>query len=241
MQDGSVSPIRSFFRNKWVLLSLAIDIIIVIFIIVISINKAAETAIINFDVTPVDATITINGRGGYENKGQPIEGNRNSDRSYSLKPGTYEIQISHPDLDTKTFNLNLESNTNTTITTFLSKDGDFSFYTLRDNLSSFNRLAEIASAEDNQTTDHDTSAETFIANFQRNYDFYSDGLPLIYAERDDNGKTTKYISVRAGYNCNITLCLQTTVYDENDEAIVNSLIEGAGFNVEDFEIEYRTY
>ena len=170
-----------------------------------------------------------------------MNGGQYSNGSYHITPGIYEVHISHPDLDTKTFTVDLTHSDAASITTFLHQEDNFNFYKIRDNLDSFFNLADIASAGYNQTTDHDTSAEAFITNFQRNYDFYSDGLPLIYAEHDENGKTTKYISVRAGHNCNITLCLQTTVYDESDETIVNSLIEGAGFNVEDFEIEYRTY
>lgn len=241
MQDGSVSPVGRFFRNKWVWLILAIDIAVVIFIIVISVNKAAETAIINFNIAPVDATITVNGKGGYENIGQPIEGDRNSDRSYSFKPGNYEIQISHPDLDTKTFNLNLEPNTNTTITTFLSKDNGFYFYTLKDNLGAFYRLAEIASAGDNQTTDHDTSAEAFITNFQEQYNLYTTELPVAYSEYNEKGELIKYVTVRAGAGCAITLCLEATIFDKNDKNIALKLLEEAGFNVEDFEIEYKIY
>ena len=241
MQDGSVTPIGSFFRNKWVRLILVIDVIIIIIIVAILAKKTTETAVVSFNVTPINANITVNGSGGYENTGQPIEDGKNSGRSYSFAPGTYEIQISHSDLDAKTFIVNLEPNSNTTITAFLSKDGDFYFYTLRDNLSSFNRLASIASKGDNQTTDHDTSAEEFITRFQRDYKLYSTQLPATYSEYDANDELAKYISVNKSDKCNITLCLKALMNSEDDKPLVDSLLQGKGFNLKDFEIEYKVF
>ena len=188
-------------------------------------------AYISFNVAPVDAKITINGSGDYKNDGQ----------AYSLTPGTYEVRISHAELDAKTFVVNLESEYNTVITTFLSKDGDFYFYTLKNNYGSFYKLASIASVEDNQTTDNDTSAEEFIARFQRDNYLYSTQLPATYSEYNDEGKLTKYISVRKSYNCLVTLCLEAIIPNEEDKKIAESLLQGKGFNLEDFEIEYRTH
>ena len=167
MQEGDISLVGKFFRNKWVILTLFINVVIIIFIIIIIINKATQTAVLNFTITPVDATITVNGSGGYENTGQALENDQNSGRFYSFTPGTYEIQISHPDLDTKIITVDLKPNSNTTVTTFLSKDNDLYFYTLKDNSGSFYRLVSIASASNNQTTDHDTSAESFISQQER--------------------------------------------------------------------------
>lgn len=234
MQDGSVSPIGNFFRNKWVRIILATDVLAIILIVAFSINKATQTAVLSFNVAPVDATITINGNGSYKNNGE----------AYFFTPGTYDIQISHPSLDTKTFTADLSPDHNTTISTFLSKDNDFYFYTLRDNFSSFERLAEIASAKKNQTTDQDTSAENFIARFKRNYALYQTELPIEYMEYNfsTNGQSLeKDITVRANYDCDATLCLQALVVGTDDKKFVNSLIEEKGFNLEDVEIEYKIY
>ena len=235
MQDGSMSPIKAFFRNKWVRLILILDLIAIIFIIALVINNATKTAVINFMVTPVDATITINGRDGYRNGGE----------AYSFAPGTYEVQISHPDLDSKTFVLNLEANHNVTVSTFLSQNGSFEFYELRDNLSSFEMLAQVASAGNNQTIDQDTSAEAFITNFQKNYNLYSTALPITYSEYDydEYGREvlSKYITIRESYDCNVTLCLETAISNEDEKNQAKELLENAGFNIEDFEIEYRVY
>ena len=197
----------------------------------LSINKATETATINFNIVPADATVTINGSGDYKNNGP----------AYSFFPGTYEVQISHPDLDTKTLTINLEPNSNLTVTTFLSKDNNFYYYTLYGNYGNFYKLASIASAQDNQTTDNDTSAETFIKKYQEQYDLYTTELPVTYSEFTSKGSLSKYITVRKGYNCKRTLCLSATIFDENDKEKVAELLRTKKFNVEDFEIEYNIY
>lgn len=241
MQDGSLSPVGKFFHNKWVWLVGAIDIIIIIIIIAISIDEAAKTATISFNIAPIDATITVNGSGGYKNSGEALDSNNNSGEVYSFRPGTYEIQISHADLDTKTFIVDLEPNSNITITTFLSKDGDFYYYTLKNNYGSFYRLASMASADDNQTTDHDTSAADFVADFKRNDELYHTQIPASYAERDKDGNLEKYVSIIKSDNCAITLCLIATISNDSEKPLVESLLQGKGFNVEDFEIEYKYY
>lgn len=238
MQEGNLSPVGKFFRNKWVWLTIAIDIIALVIIISIYVAKASATATISFNVAPIDAIITINGSNDYKNNGQ----------AYSLASGTYEIQISHADLDSKTFTINLEANHNTEIVTFLSKDGDFSYYTLKDNFGSFYRLADIASAKNNQTTDHDTSAEDFIAVFQKNYDFMLKNLPivdkvpskyganygthyqydtLVIKKADDLGECTK------------TLCLYITDTTGEKKEFALSIIRNFGLNPDDFQIIYK--
>ncbi len=229
MQDGSVTPIGNFFRNKWVRLILIIDVLIIIGVIAIIIYNSTKTAIIDFTVAPVDSTITVNGDSSYNNG------------SFQFHPGSYEVVISHDGLDSKTFNIELQANNNAAVTTFLAKDGNFDFYELKDNYPSYLMLERIASSSDNQTTDHDTSAEEFIADFQRNYKLYSTELPVTYSEYGDDGKLSKYISVRANHDCIITLCLRAIIRSESDEALVDAMLIGAGFNLEDFEIEYKTY
>ncbi len=200
----------------------------------LSINKATETATINFNIVPADATVTINGSGDYKNNGP----------AYSFLPGTYEVQISHPDLDTKILTINLEPNSNLTVTTFLSKDNNFYYYTLYGNYGNFYKLASIASAQDNQTTDNDTSAETFISNYQQQYRLYKTELPIEYRESTGFGANLlilKNITIREGYNCAITLCVQALIVGTDSKEFINSLLEEKGFNIEDLEIEYKFY
>lgn len=229
MHDGHLSLLGSFFRNKWVRVVVVLNIVIIILIIALCIDKARKTAVLSFDISPIDVSIEVNGHSGYENSGQV----------YYFVPGTYEVRLSHDGLDAKTFVVELESSHNTTITTFLSKEDDFYYYTLRDNLSSFEKLAQIASVENNQTLDHDTSAEDFIIDYQRNYRLYMTQLPVTYTDYDDKGKLVRYVAVRGSDSCDVTLCLEAVVFDENDKQIAKSLLEGKGFNMKDFEIKYE--
>ena len=229
MQDGSVSPIGSFFRNKWVRLILIVDILAIIGIIAIIIYNLTKNSIINFTIAPIDATITVNGNSSYHNG------------SYQFHPGTYEVVIYHDGLNSKTFTVELQDNSNAAITTFLSGSDNFDFYRLKDNYSSYLALERIAAASDNQTTDHDTSAEEFIADFRRNYNLYSTQLPATYSEYDDNNELVKYISVNKSDKCDVTLCIKALMNSESDRTLADSLLQGKGFNLEDFEIEYKVF
>ena len=233
-----MSPIKAFFRNKWVRLILILDLIAIIFIIALVINNATKTAVINFMVTPVDATITINGRDGYRNGGE----------AYSFAPGTYEVQISHPDLDSKTFVLNLEANHNVTVSTFLSQNGSFEFYELRDNLSSFEMLAQVASAGNNQTIDQDTSAEAFITNFQKNYNLYLTELPIVDQTPSkygmEYGVNYEYdtLTIQDGDSlseCNKTICFYITDTSGEKEQFALSVIEKFGFDKNLYQTVYE--
>lgn len=62
--DESVSPVRQFFRHKWVRLILALDVVAIVAVVGILIWNATKTATINFSVAPIDASIQIGGLGG---------------------------------------------------------------------------------------------------------------------------------------------------------------------------------
>lgn len=229
MQDGSVAPIKAFFRNKWVILTLIFDVALIIFTAVLAIMDANKESVITFNIVPSNAQIAVNGKSGYSNG------------SYRFLPGVYEITVSYPDLNTKTFTTELKKHDIATITTYLHQDGNFDYYRLRENLGDFITLSQIAAVGYNQTTDQDASAESFIADFQKNYELYSSVLPVTYSEYDNNGKLIKYLSARASYSCDITLCLKANIYNTDDKALINAMLADAGFNVEDFEIEYKIY
>lgn len=232
MQDGSVSPIGAFFRNKWVRLILVLDAIAIICIVVALIIDSTKQSIITFNVVPADSQISLNGKSGYSNG------------SYRLVPGIYNVEISHEGLDTKKFKVDLEKDGISAIVTFLHQGENFDFYTLRDNIGDYLSLAEIASAEYNQTTDQDISAEGFITEFQKNYDLYSAQLPIEYRESEGYGANLsilKNITIRADYDCDVTLCVEALMVGTDSRGFVNSLLQEKGFNVEDFEIEYKIY
>lgn len=233
MQNEGVSPLKAFFQNRWVRLVLLVDLVVIIAIAIVLVIDSNKKSTINFNVVPSSSQIIVNGNDRYSNG------------TFRLAPGVYEIQISHPDLDAKTFTIDLEKHDAATIMTFLSQNGNFDFYELRDNLSDYFALSEIASAGSNQTTDQDTSAEEFISTFQKDYNLYSTALPVTHSEyaTDERGKPylANYISIRANYDCAKTLCLEAVLSKEADRPMINSLLKEAGFNVEDFEIEYRFY
>ena len=228
--DGSVSPARAFLRNKWVRLILIIDSVIVIAVIGIIIWNATKTATINFSVAPIDAKIQLNGQGEYYNG------------SYKLHPGNYTVSISHDGLVTKTFDLELKSGYDTTVTAFLTgENNNLEFYTLKDNFDSFQKLAQIAGKGNNSTTDQDTSAESFIQNFQQAYALWQSELPIRYAVHGEYGYLVKDVTIRASYDCTLYLCIEALMRGTEDKNLISSLLEEKGFNVEEYEIKYKIY
>lgn len=231
--DVILSPVQIFFRNKWVRLFLVVDIILIFALIGVFVWQTTKTSTISFNITPLDSTISINGKNNYSN-GQ-----------FSITPGTYEITISHDGLESKKLNATIEPKQIFSLSTFLSdKEKTFDFYKLRTNYMSYKKLEEIASSENNITTDHDTSAEQFIQKFQENYSAFSTKLPIDYYESKGYGQTLeilKNITFKAKYDCNNTLCIQALVVGSDSEDYVNKILEEKGFNVEDFEIEYKFY
>ena len=231
--DGSISPVRVFFRSKWVRIILIIDILAVIVVIGVLIWNATKTATINFNVAPIDAKIQIDGRGEYYSG------------SYQVHPGNYTITISHDGLTTKTFNMDLKSGYSSTLTAFLSNNGNFDYYTYKNNYSSFEKLISIASKDDNSTTDHDTSAEQFIADFQHTLAIM-DILPIkgyVYADSSVNSSTAGF-AIRNGVSkegCEMTACLIVNYYGKDYKPAVEKAIVDAGYNPADYQLLYERY
>ena len=223
-----------FIRNKIVWLFFAIDVIIIIAIIALSINNATKDATIVFNITPTDASITLNGQGGYESNG-----------TYQIHPGEYTIVISRDGLDSKTFNVDLDHGTNTTITTYLTQGGNVDFYKQRSQLSSFNKLRELATSNNNSTTDQDTSAYDGISNFYADQLSMS-SLPIneTYYENTDSGRKLVYdVTIRKAdnENCQTWLCLEALVLGTDDQSVVTDILNARRFKVEDYEIQYKMY
>ena len=227
------SPVQQFFHNKWVISFIVFDVILLIALIATFIWQSTKVSTISFNVTPLDSTIAINGNNNYKN-GQ-----------YSLTPGTYQISISHEGLETKTFTIDLSPEHLVTISTILSDQAKtFDYYELRSNFASYQKLEEIASADNNTTTDHDTSAESFIQRFQKEYAAFTNQLPFDYYESEGYGQTLeiqKNITFSAKYDCENTLCIKASVVGTEDENFIESLLQEKGFNMEDYEINYVFY
>ena len=238
MKDENISPIKSFFLNKWVWAILVLNVVLIIVMVLFYINNASKTAAVNFTIAPVDATISINGDDSYKSNGE----------AYYFAPGTYEIEISHESLDKKVFTVDLKEDHNTTVATFLSKDGDFGFYELSENINSYYALANIAASENNITIDNDTSAEGFIKNVQNNFELVSDMLPIV--DKTPTGYGLEYgmnyqyntLKIQDGSyleDCGKILCLYITDTSGEKEQYSMSIIEKFGFDVNLCQIIYR--
>lgn len=233
-KDKNISPLKAFFRNKWVRVILAINFITVLTIIAISIWQSTKISAINFNIAPVDATISVNGNTNYTN-GQ-----------YKITPGTYEIKISREGLESKTLSVNIEPHYIVNINVFLAdSDHNFKFYELKDNYESYRKLKSIASSENNVTNDQDTSAEQFISDFEYKLSIL-EILPIkdfIYAEPSVKASTAGF-TIKDGRNkkeCEKTTCLLVNYYGKDFEKTVMRKIEEAGYNSADYQIFYERY
>lgn len=228
------SDFINFLHNKWVWLVIFLDMVVIVVLIVLSINKSQQSSIIVLNVAPIDAEISIDGQGTYQNG------------SYRITPGSHQVTISHPDLDSKTFTVDLDDQHTAVITTFLSKEGNLDFYKQRANYDSFNQLASIAAADHNATTDQDTSAESLISRAQAAQQIMDEVLPIESYNwlSDPHNKDIKVfrgskITVNESYDCETWLCLDITAESPADEDSINTFLKQTGFNPEDYEIKYQ--
>ena len=247
--ESNVSPVRAFFRNKWVRLILVIDVLVLVAMVVIMVINAMKTAVINISVTPLDAVVMVDGH-EYENGW-----------SYRLMPGEHEVAISHEGFVTKTFNVEIGSDEIANMTTYLVGEGEFEastagvndprfeWYKLKDNYGSFTRLAEMATPGNNITYDQDVRAGEFVEEVQKALGLMGE-LPIIrqishyfpetgvkHIDKITIMNGTKYDD---GENCKTYLCLCIEYYDDGVvdnyyDLAVDKVLE-AGYDVEDYEV-----
>ncbi len=231
MQDSDSSLLREFFRNKYIRIFLIIDILAVLAVIGLLIYRATRISTIYINVAPLNATVSINGT-NYSN-GQ-----------YDITPGSYNIKISREGLETKTISVNIEPHHYVTVTTFLTDaNKSFDFYKLKNNYGSYQKLKSIASAEKNITTDNDTSAQEFIANYDRITSIL-DKLPLkgyVYTESGVNMPTGGFAihNGESTQKCDRRACLLVKYYGKDYENAVTEKIKAAGYNPDDYQIVYE--
>ena len=227
MQDRSI--MGDFFRNKWVRFVLVIDLIAIIAVIAAVIIDASKNAVIEFNVVPIDATISVNGTSGEYTNG-----------SYRFVPGKYEITVSRDGLDSKTLTLEIGNNDVQTFAIFLSNNNSFDFYELKENYSSFTKLAEIASADNNLTIDHDASAEKFIEEFNKKLSI-NQILPLEYQFIDEtNYGTNSFFVIDENEDCIYNgLCLIVSPIINASEDQILEFIRTNGYNPNDYQITFK--
>lgn len=201
---------------------LCINAVVIVVLIVFFIIESRKTAVLELNVAPLDSQITVNGDTNYNNG------------KYRLFPGIYEVVVSYPGLDAKTFTVDLAHQDVASVVTFLSDGDDFYYYRVRDNYNDFVALSKIATSGHNQTTDQDLnflSAIVDIPDIEQSYWFYSE-----YSSENGN----KYIDYSKSYRM---FCLDNTqenVYPdfsckddfgfEGKHEIVSTLIGYFNFN-----------
>lgn len=236
MEYENTSPIQTFFKNKWVRLVLAIDVIAVLVVIILGIFNSNKTSNIILNITPVDATISIDGKSDFING------------TYTIIPGTHQLTISHEDLESKTFTINIAPDHATMVSTFLKgADGDLGFYTQKANYESYLRLTEIASAGDNITIDADSSAESFIADLEHTLSI-SKILPIkgwVYnTTLGITSSATAGFAIRDGINrqeCEKIACLLVNYYGTDFQEAVMNKIKEAGYDPANYQFIYEKY
>jgi len=232
MRDKDNSPLKEFFHNKYILAFLAIDVIAIVALVGVFINRSTRISTINFNVVPANATISVDGDKHYKN-GQ-----------YDIAPGAYKIEISHDGLETKTLTVDIDPRNYVAVTVFLTdSDKSFDYYKQNDHYESFKSLQSIASSENNITTDKDTSAQEFITNYNKTLSIFSK-LPIkgyVYAEPSVNMSTGGFAieEGRGKKECEKSACLIVKYYGKGYEDEVIRKIEKAGYDPADYQIIYE--
>ena len=111
---------------------------------------------------------------------------------------------------------------------------------------SYKKLEEIASADNNITTDDDHTAETFITNFNEQYALIENSLPIRYAsyEHDVDGwdsLTEQIIIIRPDKDdsCSKTLCVKALMGLNDNKKQVDIMLKEKNINTEEVEIIYE--
>jgi len=229
MDNGSVAPIRAFLAKKWVKAVLVLDVVLIVGLVIFGVVQSGRNAIIDFEVTPLDVEISLNGKGGYENG------------EYKVFPGEYQVRITHEGLEPKELTVTVGANEYVTVATFLKgEDGGFSYYELMDNYSDYESLRAMAAKGDNRTYDGDTSAEGFLEDFERAYEIFEEdfvGVAMPY--EDGMGDWSVWSGDTTG-RCEKTLCLYVVDLPDDKKNELKAMIEGKGYKLEDYQVIYKT-
>lgn len=226
--------LKAFFRNKWIIAILIVDIIAILVVIGVFIYQSTKVSTISFDVAPLKAKISVNGDSHYTNGQFPIT------------PGKYEVRISYEGLETKTLTVNIEPHDFVSVTTFIKgADNNFEFYEMKDNDASYQKLKAIASAEKNLTTDNDESAQEFITTLEKKLSI-KDKLPLkgyVYSASGKGASTGGYAihGSQSSKSCKKSTCLVVKYYGKDYKNPAIAKIKEAGYNPDDYEIVYERY
>ena len=205
-------------QHRWVSVLILLNILAVIVVIGVIIHNSMKTATIDIDVAPSGATVELNGH-GYDNFD-----------SYNILPGNYHVKISMEGMQTKEFDLSLQSDGFAKIETYLlDANGGFDYYLTHPDDEA--ALADIA---------NDEASKAFVEEYNKIMSI-TDNLPILYdAYTDDFSEYTKYeIEIDRREDCTKALCLKITdTTGGNEQAAMSKLVE-MGYDLNDYDITYE--
>lgn len=193
------------------------NILAVIGVIIAIIYHHQQTASIDIQVTPIDATISINGK-NYENL-----------TSHNMLPGDYHVVISMDGMQEKELDFTLEKDGFYKLQAYLlDENGGFDYYLNHpgDELI----LSEIAD---------DKKSKEFVKKYEKATSILNE-LPIEYdSYTPDFAFYTQFkIAYSDKEDCPKVACLDVIDSTGNSEEAAIQLIRDKGFNPDDYEITY---
>ena len=211
----------SFIKQHKIISSLIlVNIVVGIIAIIVIVMHQVKTAVVDINVAPSVATITLNGR-EYENS-----------KSHNVLPGNYHVKISMDGMQTKEFDITLENDGFSSIKTYLLDNNNSFDYYLSHSSDVF-LLENIADIDDQK-------AQDFIKLYKKKASL-ADYLPLYFDEyTDDFAYYIQYnISQDPREDCSKVLCLIIEDNTGDNEERAKEKIRELEYNLEDYEIIYQ--
>ena len=199
------------------LLASALVLVNVIAIVIVTVAvffDSARTATIDIQVAPSEAVIELNGK-AYENF-----------ETHDVLPGDYHVKISMDGMQTKEYDVRLADDGFLQLWDYLlDENGGFDYYII--NPEEEIVLSNIAK---------DEQSKAFVEEYD-NIHSISDVLPLEYYDRSDPNNPIGVFVEESESECAEIICLVAYGGEENRE-IVNNLIVEAGFNPDDYNVQF---
>lgn len=217
-----------FLKNWWVKIILLLDGVLILAVVVAGLMRGERNAVIDFEVAPIDAEVFLNGKSGY------------TDGEYKVSPGEYQVKVVREGLDTREFSVNVGANEYVTVATFLTKEGGFSYYELKENYADYEELREIVARNELMNSKEESAAaREFVRRFEKAYAIFDEsfiGEAMSYADGTGDWRVWGSEGVA---ECEKTLCLEVVDILEENKDDLQKLISGAGYNFSDYQIVYR--
>ena len=205
-------------QHRWVAVLILLNILAVIIVVGAIIYNNLKTATVDIQVAPSEAVIELNGK-TYANF-----------ESHDILPGNYHVKISMEGMQTKEFDLVLESDGFAKIRTYLlDANGGFGYYVTHPDDELL--LAEVA---------NDQVSKEFVEKYDKATSIIKQ-LPLLYDDYTaDFSEYIKYeIDLDERDDCAKILCLKIIDSTGGNEQVAMNKIAEIGYNVDDYDIEYE--